>query len=121
MGTFKAIRAYLTLEIVMIPYACGYILHFMLANFRAVEDVERPEGCNAVSAVISDLMRFLSFVFVVSLSLKIDSRTDVTYDWQATMWPFWGLEGLLIILVLLASSVCLVAVMDRPKLLMLTW
>lgn len=118
----KPVRAYLTLKVVMFPYALGYVLHFLLGHFVPMEDLDRAESCNVVAAIISDLSRFLSLVFIVSLSLKVDNSSDVVYNWQAAFWPCWGLEGILILLVALLLPVCLISVVvDRPKMLMLTW
>lgn len=54
-------------------YAVGYMLHFILGHFVPVEDSDRAEGCNVVGSLFSDLGRFLSFVLVVSISMKVGS------------------------------------------------
>ena len=41
-----------------------------------------PQGCNVVSSLFSDLGRFLCFVLVVSVSMKVDNSSDVLYDWE---------------------------------------
>jgi len=116
----KPLRSTMSLKWTVMPYAVGYILHFVLGHFLPLED--RPEGCNAISALMSELGRFLSFVLVISLSLKVDKVSSVEYNWQAAFWPCWGLEGLVILVVVLVVPVCLVsAVLDRSRLLMLTW
>lgn len=119
---FKGVQRYLTLKLVMLPYAVGYMLHFILGHFVPVEDTDRAEGCNVVSSLFSDLGRFLSFVLVVSISMKVDNSTDVLYDWEAAFWPCWGLEGVIALVVLLVLPACLLSSLtDRRKLLMLTW
>lgn len=119
---FKGVQRYLTLKLVMLPYAVGYMLHFILGHFVPVEDTDRAEGCNVVSSLFSDLGRFLCFVLVVSVSMKVDNSSDVLYDWEAAFWPCWGLEGVIALIVLLVLPACLLSsVTDRRKLLMLTW
>eukprot|EP00747_Dinoflagellata_sp_TGD_P165476 gnl/TRDRNA2_/TRDRNA2_186787_c0_seq1.p1 gnl/TRDRNA2_/TRDRNA2_186787_c0~~gnl/TRDRNA2_/TRDRNA2_186787_c0_seq1.p1 ORF type:complete len:622 (+),score=83.17 gnl/TRDRNA2_/TRDRNA2_186787_c0_seq1:48-1868(+) len=119
---FRGLRQYLTLRVVMIPYTAGYVLHFVLGHFVPLEDGERAEGCNAVSSLLSELARFLQFVLIVSLSLKVDNVSNVVYDWQAAFWPCWGLEGIVFLVVTLLLPVCLVsALVDRPRMLMLSW
>lgn len=62
------------------------------------------------------------FILVVSLSLKVDKVSGPQYSWQAAFWPCWGLEGAVILLVVVAMPWCLTwAITDRPKLLMLAW
>jgi len=120
--SFPWLRVYLSLQFVMLPYTAGYILHFVLGHFVPIEEAERPEGCNAVASLISELGRFLEFVLVISLSLKVDRVSNVVYDWQAAFWPCWGLEGIIILIVVLLLPVCLVSVIvDRPRMLMLSW
>jgi hypothetical protein len=116
------LRAQMSLQFVMLPYTAGYILHFVLGHFVPLEEGERAEGCNAVASLLSELGRFLQFVLVVSMSLKVDKVSKVAYDWQAAFWPCWGLEGIIILVVVLLLPVCLVSVIvDRPRMLMLTW
>lgn len=120
--SFDALHEYLSLQFVMLPYTAGYILHFVLGHFVPIEDAERAEGCNAVASLMSELGRFFQFVLVISLSLKVDKVSNVVYDWQAAFWPCWGLEGIIILIVVLLLPVCLVSVIvDRPRMLMLTW
>lgn len=120
--SFPLLRNYLSLQFVMLPYTAGYILHFVLGHFVPIEEAERPEGCNAVASLISELGRFLEFVLVISLSLKVDRVSNVVYDWQAAFWPCWGLEGIVILIVVLLLPVCLVSVIvDRERMLMLSW
>ncbi|CAJ1349557.1 unnamed protein product [Effrenium voratum] len=118
---FRGIRKYLTLKVVMLPYAIGYMLHFVLGHFVPVEDTDRAEGCNVVSSLFSDLGRFLCFVLVVSISMKVDNSASVLYDWEAAFWPCWGLEGVIILVVLLVLPACILSMTDRRKLVMLTW
>lgn len=119
---FKGVQRYLTLRLVMLPYAVGYMLHFILGHFVPVEDTDRAEGCNVVSSLFSDLGRFLCFILVVSVSMKVDNSSDVLYDWEAAFWPCWGLEGIIALVVLLVLPACLLSsVTDPRKLLMLSW
>ncbi|CAE7446308.1 unnamed protein product [Symbiodinium natans] len=119
---FRGVRQYLTLKVVMLPYAVGYMLHFILGHFVPIEDNERAEGCNVVSSLFSDLGRFLCFVLVVSISMKVDNASSVMYDWEAAFWPCWGLEGVIALVVLLVLPACVLSTMvDRRKLMMLTW
>lgn len=116
------LRSVLTLRIVMLPYVLGYILHFVLGHFLPLEDPERAEGCNIVATLVTDLARFLVFVLVISLTLKVDHAASTVYDWEAAFWPCWGLEGILILVVMLVLPTCLVATVgDRRKALMFTW
>ncbi|CAE7941524.1 unnamed protein product [Symbiodinium necroappetens] len=134
---FREVRKYLTLKVVMLPcagtadalagvwysrYAVGYMLHFILGHFVPIEDNERAEGCNVVSSLFSDLGRFLCFVLVVSISMKVDNASSVMYDWEAAFWPCWGLEGVIALVVLLVLPACMLSTFaDRRKLMMLTW
>jgi len=59
---------------------------------------------------------------VMSLSLKVEEASGVAYTWEAAFWPCWGLEGIIILVVVLLLPVCVVsAFVDRPKFVMLTW
>mmetsp|Transcript_90745 Transcript_90745/g.270857 ORF Transcript_90745/g.270857 Transcript_90745/m.270857 type:complete len:535 (-) Transcript_90745:48-1652(-) len=119
---FKSVRPYLTFKIVMFPYAVGYVLHFVLGHFVPLEDADRAEGCNMVAGVLSDLTRFLGFILLVSLSLKIESSAASAYDWQAAFWPCWGLEGIILLVTALLLPICLTSTCaDQQRVLMLTW
>mmetsp|Transcript_33072 Transcript_33072/g.73699 ORF Transcript_33072/g.73699 Transcript_33072/m.73699 type:complete len:583 (-) Transcript_33072:52-1800(-) len=119
---FQDARAYFSLKLVMIPYAVGYVVHFILGHIAPLDDGERAEGCNVVSTLLSELARFLQFVLIIVLSLKIDSSSSSLYNWQAAFWPCWGLEGIIVMVVVLLLPLCMMsAVIDRPQLLMLTW
>lgn len=119
---FRSVRPYLTFKLVMFPYAFGYVLHFVLGHFVPLEDADRAEGCNMVAAVLSDLARFLGFILLISLSLKIESTSQGAYDWQAAFWPCWGMEGIILLVTALLLPICLASTFaDRPRVLMLTW
>jgi len=120
---FKGIRPYLTFKVVMLPYAVGYVLHFVLGHFVPLEDdADRAEGCNMVSAVLSDLVRFLGFILLISMSLKLESHTQTMYDWQAAFWPCWGLEGVILLVTALLLPICLASICaDRPRVMLLSW
>jgi len=119
---FKDARAFLSLKLVMIPYAGGYVVHFILGHIAPLEDGDRAEGCNVIAALLSELARFLQFVLIIVLSLKIDSSSSSLYNWQAAFWPCWGLEGIVIMVVVLLLPLCMIsALIDRPQMLMLTW
>merc|ERR1719453_2260900 len=102
-------QSLMSLQVVMLPYSCGYVLHFVLGHFVPLEEGERAEGCNAVASLLSELGRFLEFVLIVSLSLKVDRVSDAVYDWQAAFWPCWGLEGIILLLDVLLLPVCLIS------------
>lgn len=117
-----SVRKVLTLRVVMLPYVVGYSLHFFLGNLAATDGSPRAEGCNAISALVAELGRFLQFVLIVSLSLKVDQLNDLYYTWRAAFWPCWGLEGILILLLALLIPVCIFTwLVDRARLLMLCW
>mmetsp|Transcript_6941 Transcript_6941/g.12348 ORF Transcript_6941/g.12348 Transcript_6941/m.12348 type:complete len:581 (-) Transcript_6941:8-1750(-) len=119
---FEDARDYFSLKLVMIPYAAGYVVHFILGHIAPLDDGERAEGCNVISTLLSELARFLQFVLIIVLSLKIDSSSSSLYNWQAAFWPCWGLEGIIVMVVVLLLPLCMMsAVIDRPQLLMLTW
>lgn len=113
----------MSLKIVMLPYVCGYVVHFVLGHFVPIEeDLVRAEGCNAVAWLTSELGRFLEFVLLISLALKAGDNSNHMYSWQAAFWPGWGLVGLVGLIVCLVVPFCVVsAFVHRPRTLMLTW
>jgi hypothetical protein len=114
-----SLRPYLTLKTIMIPYIAGYVLHLLGHFVPQVDEQERPEGCNGIAGMLSELGRFLMFVLVVSLSVKVDNEAMIVYDWQSIFWTF---EGIISIAVVLLLPVCLVSMgRNQSMALMLTW
>lgn len=117
---FKDAQQYLTLKVILIPYALGYILYFVLGHL-AMEEMERTGSCNVGAKYASDLCRFLCFVLIVSVTVKLGSGGAVTYDWTSAFWPCWGLEGILILLLTTMPFCVDYTVVDRAGMLMLVW
>lgn len=116
------VRSSITLQVVMLPFILGYVVNFILGHFLPLEDVDRPEGCNAIAGLVSEFGRFLQFVLIISLSLKVQQVSSVVYNWQAAFWPCWGLEGIIILIVMLLLPVCAVSlIVDRSRIVMLAW
>lgn len=117
---FPKLRSVLSLKAIMMPYVTGYVVHFMLGHFVPENDVvERAEGCNGVVTFLSELGRFLQFVFVISLSMKVNNVLMIVYDWQTACWSF---EGIVVLVVLILLPVCLVSIMrNQTRTVMLSW
>jgi len=116
------LRSGFHLQFITIPYSAGYVMHFLLGHWASPEDTERAEGCNTIGGLVSELARFFMFIFIISVTLKVEKISSDTYNWQAAFWPLWGLEGVLILLLILLTPITLVSIaVDRPRLLMLTW
>lgn len=104
----EQLRPYITVRFTMFAYSIGYILHFVIGHFVPPQEGDRPEGCNVISSLLSDLGRFLSFVLVISLSLKAAEPATAGYTWQAAFWPCWGLEGVIVLVVSSLLPACLI-------------
>jgi hypothetical protein len=115
----------MSLKYVMIPFVAGYIAHFVLGHFVPMEEEElsRPEGCNTVAWLLSELTRFCEFVLIIAVTLKVDNAgAQMPYGWAAALWPVWGVEGLAILLLLLVLPFCLASLcQSNGRALMLTW
>lgn len=113
-----------SLKMVMIPFAVGYVAHFILGHCMPLEEeLVRAEGCNAVAWLVSELGRFLEIVLVVSLSIKVEDVNHQMYDWQAAFWPGWGLEGMLVLLLALLVPMlpCLLLSSSWSRVIMVVW
>lgn len=121
---FPALRESVNLRVVMLPYVVGYATHFFLGNLAAARDEPRAEGCHTISGLVSELGRFLQFVLVVSVSLKVDEANQLSYyNWKAALWPCWGLEGILAMLLVLLTPVAFLStwMSDFPRALIAWW
>uniref|UniRef100_A0A7S1A2Z7 RING-type domain-containing protein n=1 Tax=Noctiluca scintillans TaxID=2966 RepID=A0A7S1A2Z7_NOCSC len=120
---FPEVRDFLLLKIVMLPFAVGYVLHFLLGHCTPLEQTERPEGCDVTASLLSELGRFLEFVLIIVISLKVENEADATgFSWEAAFWPYWGFEGILCIIITLLIPICVRSICtDRQQTIMLTW
>eukprot|EP00446_Apocalathium_sp_SHHI-4_P023212 CAMPEP_0177259512 /NCGR_PEP_ID=MMETSP0367-20130122/58689_1 /TAXON_ID=447022 ORGANISM="Scrippsiella hangoei-like, Strain SHHI-4" /NCGR_SAMPLE_ID=MMETSP0367 /ASSEMBLY_ACC=CAM_ASM_000362 /LENGTH=596 /DNA_ID=CAMNT_0018713817 /DNA_START=11 /DNA_END=1797 /DNA_ORIENTATION=- len=121
--TFRATRSALTVKVAMFPYGIAYLLYFVIGHFVPMEDNDRPEGCNILASLLGDLGRFLGFVLLVSISMKIDGgEAQQGFTWQAAFWPCWGLEGIICLGIALLLPICIASVgINHGQVLLLSW
>mmetsp|Transcript_5590 Transcript_5590/g.12092 ORF Transcript_5590/g.12092 Transcript_5590/m.12092 type:complete len:650 (+) Transcript_5590:34-1983(+) len=98
----------LTMDLVMLPFVIGYAVQMILGN--VVHSGESSaEGCDVLSGLVAELGRFLSFVLVISVSIKISTNSQ-GFDWQKAFWPtygFFGVVALALVVIVPALVVCI--------------
>jgi hypothetical protein len=118
---FRSVRLHLSIKVALLPYTIGYVSQVLLGHATPLQDPDRAGGFNVELAILSELTRFIGCVLMISLSFKVMGKST-SYRWLEAFWPCWGLEGLLLLAVVVLIPLCVVsAFTQRARLLMLTW